>query len=377
MTVHLAIFRQPYLDLLLSGEKTADVRLGKTRLAPFRQVEAGDTVLLKLTSGPVLGRATVDEVHFFSDLTPEAIDALRSRYNSQLCFTDDFWKQYRHARYGTLISLREVKRVQPIHIWSKGRSGWRVLNAQEEQQIQDGLSDWHRIRPTTMLTSIVSYPDRGPYGDHKYPGNCSGHLIRELVTHFGARHVLDPAAGSGTTGDVCRELGVNCLQCDLRDGFDVLSSNIPSGFDFVFFHPPYWNIIKYSDDPRDLSNISKYEDFIESLARACKRLRKTLEPNGGHLAVLVGDVRKRGKYYFIFRDLIARLGDPDYPILIKAQHNVTSFGRKYSIEYFIPLAHEYVLIWRVGGPARRIREPELIWDAPILLGESGQTFVSQ
>jgi len=222
-----------------------------------------------------------------------------------------------------------------------------------------------------MLTSIVSYPNRGPYGDHKYPGNCSGYLIKELVTHFGARNVLDPAAGSGTTGDVCRDLGVDCLQCDLKDGFDVLSSNIPLGFDFVFFHPPYWNIIKYSDDPRDLSSISKYDDFIESLALACKRLLEALEPNGGHLAVLVGDVRKRGKYYFIFRDIISRLGDPDYPILIKAQHNVRSFGHRYGIEYFIPLAHEYVLIWRVGELAHRVEERELFLDAPISLGGAG------
>ncbi|MFQ6013896.1 MAG: hypothetical protein ACE5NP_00455 [Anaerolineae bacterium] len=372
MTVHLAIFRQPYLDLLLSGEKTADVRLSKKRLAPFGQIEKGDTVLLKLTSGPVLGRATVDEAQFFPDLTPETINTLRSRYNSQLCFTDDFWKQYRDARYGTLIFFTDVERVQPLHIWSKGRSGWRVLDAQEEQQVQNGLSEWERIRPATMLTSIVAYPDRGPYGDHKYPGNCSGYLIKELVTHFGAKRVLDPAAGSGTTGDVCRELGVECLQRDLRDGFDVLTSQIPPGFDFIFFHPPYWDIVKYSEDPRDLSNIHKYEDFIENLARACKRLLRALEPNGGHLAVLLGDVRKRGKYYFIFRDLISRLGDPDYPILIKAQHNVKSFGRRYSIEHFIPLAHEYVLIWRVGGPTRKIRERDNIWDAPVSLEESDQ-----
>lgn len=370
MTVHLAVFHQPYLDLLLSGEKTADARFSKNRIAPFGRVESGDTVLLKLASGPVLGRATVDEVQFFPGLTPETIDALRSRYNSQLCFADDFWEQYRHARYGTLVSFKDVKRVQPIHVWSKGRSGWRVLGVEEGQQAQSTLFEWNGIRPTTMLTSIVSYPDRGPYGDHKYPGNCSGYLIKELITHFGATRVFDPAAGSGTIGDVCRELEVNCVQRDLRDGFDVLSSDIPSGFDFVFFHPPYWNIIKYSDDPRDLSNISKYEDFIESLVQACKRLFKALEPKGGHLAVLLGDVRKRGKYYFIFRDLISRLGDPDYPILIKAQHNVKSFGRRYSIEYFIPLAHEYVLIWRVGGPARRARERELFLDAPISLEEN-------
>ena len=177
MTVHLAIFRQPYLDLLLSGEKTADARFSKNRIAPFGQIEKGDTVLLKLSSGPVLGRAIVDEVQFFQDIAPEAIDDIRSRYNSQLCFADDFWEQYRDARYGTLIMFREVERAQPIYVWSKGRSGWQVLDVQEEQQIQARLFEWRCIRPTAMLTSIVSYSARGAYGDHKYPGNCSGYLI--------------------------------------------------------------------------------------------------------------------------------------------------------------------------------------------------------
>lgn len=371
MTVHLAIFHQPYLELLLSGEKTTDVRLSKARIAPFGRVQVGDTVLLKASSGPVLGYAIVEEVLSLLDLTPEDVDALRARYGSELCLPDVFWKQHHDARYGTLIYLKDIKVVQPVYIWGKGRSGWQLLDTQQEQQIGSRLSEWQRIRPATMLTSIVSYPNRGPYGDHKYPGNCSGYLIKDLVTHFDAKSVFDPAAGSGTTGDVCHELGVEFLQRDLRDGFDVLTSQIPSGFDFIFFHPPYWDIVKYSDDPRDLSNIRSYKDFIENLAHACKRLLAALEPKGGHLAVLLGDVRKRGKYYFIFRDLISKLGEPDYPILIKAQHNVTSFGRRYSIEYFIPLAHEYVLIWRVGGPARKLREREFIVDAPISLKEAG------
>ncbi len=178
---------------------------------------------------------------------------------------------------------------------------------------------------------------------------------------------LKLAAGSGTTGDVCHELGINCVQRDLKDGFDVLSSEIPPGFDFVFFHPPYWNIIKYSNDPRDLSNISRYADFIDCLAQACQRLLKALEPDGGHLVVLLGDVRRRGKYYFIFRDLISKIGDPDYPIMIKAQHNVKSFRRRYGIENFIPLAHEYVLIWRVKGSGDTLKDSEGIVDAPISL----------
>lgn len=377
MTTHLVVFHQPYLDMLLNGEKVADARLSKIRIAPFKSVKNGDTVLLKMSSGPIVGHATVNKVHFISELTPEDVDSLRSQYNHLLCFKDDFWEKYHQAQYATLISFKEIERVQPLYVWSKGRSGWQVLSAQEERLIKNALNKWNYIRPTTTLTSIVSYSNRGPYGSYKYPGNCSGHLVKELIIHFGAKRVLDPAAGSGTTGDVCRELGLECVQCDLKDGFDILSSEmpilstkegneaVPSGFDFIFFHPPYWNIIKYSDDPRDLSNISRYTDFLESLVKACQRLLKALEPHGGHLVVLIGDVRRKGKYYFIFRDLISEIGDPDYPIMIKAQHNVKSFGRRYSIEHFIPLAHEYILIWRVGCSRLTLKEPENFVDAPV------------
>lgn len=371
MTTHLVVFHQPYLDMLLHGEKVADARLSKIRIAPFEKVDKGDTVLLKMSSGPVVGRATVDKVRFISELTPESVDALRSRYNHLLCFKDDFWEHYRQARYATLISFKEIERIQPLKVWSKGRTGWQVLNAQEERQIKNALAKWKHIRPTNRLTSVVSYSNRGPYGDYKYPGNCSGHLVKELIIHFGAEYVLDPTAGSGTTGDVCHELDVECVQRDLKDGFDILSSEMPSGFDFVFFHPPYWNIIKYSDDPRDLSNISRYSDFVENLAQACQRLFDALKPQGGHLVVLLGDVRRRGKYYFIFRDLISKVGDPDYPIMIKAQHNVKSFGRRYGIENFIPLAHEYVLIWRVKGSEHKLKEQESIIDAPFLVEGMG------
>lgn len=36
--------------------------------------------------------------------------------------------------------------------------------------------------PVPHLTSIHSSPVRGPYGDARYPGNCSGALIKDLCS---------------------------------------------------------------------------------------------------------------------------------------------------------------------------------------------------
>ena len=34
------------------------------------------------------------------------------------------------------------------------------------------------------MNSIVSYKNRGPFGDSSYRGNCSGYVIKDLIEEF-------------------------------------------------------------------------------------------------------------------------------------------------------------------------------------------------
>ena len=34
------------------------------------------------------------------------------------------------------------------------------------------------------MQSIVSYKDRGNFGDSKYRGNCTGYIIKDLLNQF-------------------------------------------------------------------------------------------------------------------------------------------------------------------------------------------------
>ena len=52
--------------------------------------------------------------------------------------------------------------------------------------------------PVPSLTSLHATPGRGPYGDARYRGNCSGLLIKDLLSYFRPRSVLDPMQGGGT-----------------------------------------------------------------------------------------------------------------------------------------------------------------------------------
>lgn len=96
------------------------------------------------------------------------------------------------------------------------------------------------------LTTVVSYPERGEGGNNKYRGNCSPKLIEDLIAHFGVQEICDYMCGSNTTGDAARTMGIHSHTYDLHSGFDLLHSDIPERPQFIFWHPPYWDIIKYA-----------------------------------------------------------------------------------------------------------------------------------
>lgn len=212
------------------------------------------------------------------------------------------------------------------------------------------------------LTSIVSYPERGEGGNNRYRGNCSPKLIEDLIGFFKPQEICDYMCGSGTTRDAAQKCGIESHIYDLHSGFDLLNSEIRERPQFIFWHPPYWDIIKYSDvmykaseveskygyDPRksDLSRIQDWDKFVEVMNYAMMKQFAALE-KGGRMAVLMGDIKKKGKLYSMLSEII-KPGTAEN-ILIKAQYNCFSDNTQYSGN-FIPILHEYVLIVRKDNP---------------------------
>lgn len=207
--------------------------------------------------------------------------------------------------------------------------------------------------PDPALGSVVSYPSRcRAWGEASYRGNCDGTLFKELVLRYRPRSVADPMMGSGTTRDVVaglnRHAGTSIAYwgADLRTGFDLERDPLPGPFDFVWVHPPYWDIVRYSDDPRDLSSTEDWSEFALRLSGCLLRSVAALAPHG-HLAVLVGDIRKRGAYYSMQAELLRHRSafGTLRSILIKVQHNCTSDRTDYRWTSTIPIRHEYCLIF--------------------------------
>ena len=210
------------------------------------------------------------------------------------------------------------------------------------------------------MESIVSYPDRGPYGKNSYRGNCSGLLIKDIIKQYKLTGLSDWMVGSGTTEDVVREMGIRGDFADLNRGFDMMSMDIPNRSESTYWHPPYWDLIVYSGQQYnvksveaatglsaetiladDLSRCPSWEEFVKKMNYCCMKQFSALE-KGGRMFILVGDIKRKGRLYSMLFDLI-KPGTLEQ-VIIKAQHNCWSDRQVYSNNNFVPIVHEYLVV---------------------------------
>jgi DNA modification methylase len=139
--------------------------------------------------------------------------------------------------------------------------------------------------------------------------------------------VFDAFAGSGTTLIECRKMKRNGLGIELNRTVAraarklVRSEANPGGvrteifegdaatFDLgrnlrglgvaevqlLIMHPPYHDIIRFSDDPRDLSSARNTEGFLEMFGRAVDNLAPYLAA-GRYFVLVIGDKFAKGEW---------------------------------------------------------------------------------
>lgn len=212
------------------------------------------------------------------------------------------------------------------------------------------------------MNSIVSYPDRGnQYGKNNYRGNCSGLLIKDLIQHFKPVSFVDVCMGSGTSEDVCREMGVKYFGLDLHKGFDFTKDSVLKAIgnepvSMAFSHPPYHNMIKYQEERRkhgllvspnenDTSNCKSVEEFLE-MTQVMLFNQREATIRGGTYCSLIGDMRKNGEFHSFQADMIKMMPKRELlSVVIKQQHNTMSGNNTYSGNTIF-IHHEYLLIWK-------------------------------
>lgn len=205
--------------------------------------------------------------------------------------------------------------------------------------------------PVPHLTSLYHSYRAGEYGDRKWPGNCGGNLIKDLLTFFKPSLVFDPMTGSGTARDVCQEMNVPCIAFDIHQGFDACDSrDFPSAdtFDFIWAHPPYWRQKLYADDPRDLSRSPTLEHFLGRYGQFIRNCARALKP-AGKLAILMGDYSDREAGFVPLTYHTKRLAfasglEPCCTDIIRFSHGASSSRKTYRTS-FIPGLHDTCMVF--------------------------------
>lgn len=202
--------------------------------------------------------------------------------------------------------------------------------------------------------------------------------------------ILDPFAGGSVRGIVAGVLGYPYNGIDLRldqveanrkqaallnlenvnwfdgDSNEVLDLYKPlDGFDFVYSCPPYADLEKYSDDPKDLSNMD-YDQFKEVYFSIIKKSVAQLKDDR-FACFVVGDVRdKKGFYYNFVSDTIQAFQDAGMHlyneiILVNVVGSLAiRVRRQFNGGRKVGKMHQNVLVFYKGDP-KKIKEnyPEL------------------
>jgi len=221
------------------------------------------------------------------------------------------------------------------------------------------------------MKSIMTFPERGQWGNSQWRGNCSGHVQKELINFFKPSLFVDICEGSRTSRDVCAEMNVEYVGLDIHTGFDYthdfVLEKLPRAADLVFSHPPYHDMILYSDNPNDTSRCSSIDEYLSKTQVMLFNMREATENNNVY-CTLIGDLIKNGVCNSFQADLIKMMPrDELFRVMIKAQHNYQSANKVYSSS-FIEVVHEYLLIWK--------KKPKNYWEVCVEITQNADNFIA-
>jgi len=192
--------------------------------------------------------------------------------------SDALW----NSRKKSQQALRDFKFL--IENFDKFKNFDEVVTEKQLEYLKKLLRQKNKGMEQYEGTTVWSFPISGKGGDHRFAGHSPPQILENLL-HFCTEPgdlILDPMAGSGTTIDVCKKLGYPYKVYDLSPYDDRIIENdatkgIPlpdDSVDFIFWHPPYGNLYRYSRKKTDLSNVENFAEMFEVVTKHLYRVLK-------------------------------------------------------------------------------------------------------
>jgi hypothetical protein len=235
---------------------------------------------------------------------------------------------------------------------------------------------------------VINKRDNSGVHTGSYHGNFIPQIPNQLFRRYTKKGdwILDPFAGSGTSLIEAQRLGRNSIGIELQedvakatherlleeknsqtkgkvcigDSRNINLIKILDGFSikqvqFVIFHPPYWDIIKFSDNPNDLSNATTIDDFLKAFGEIIDNTCSILEKNH-YCAIVIGDKYANSEIVplgFRCMNLFLEKGFLLKAILIKNFEETKGKANQKQIWRYRALAsdfyifkHEYIMVFK-------------------------------
>lgn len=255
------------------------------------------------------------------------------------------------------------------------------------------LNNW-KDYPHVKTDTLWEFPSRLREGGHsnEYHGNYIPQIAQQLYERFTKKNdvVLDLFFGSGTSGIEAVNMGRRCIGVELKEELaqhvaekftpkqrvtdvnvicaDSASEEVKAKIQdrlavmgeekaqLLILHPPYDDIIKFSDKKEDLSNCESTEQFYDLFEKVAQNGYDMLE-KGRFAALIIGDSYKNSEVQPLGFECMARmmkLGFRLKGIIVKdIQGNERAKGRTANLWRYRALAggfyifkHEYIMIFQ-------------------------------
>ncbi len=255
------------------------------------------------------------------------------------------------------------------------------------------LNNW-KVYSHIKTGTMWEFASREKSNGHSYDyhGNYIPQIATQLYERFTKKNdvILDLFFGSGTSGIEALNMGRRCIGVELqqkmvdyvsqkfskkelvkdvniicgdsadanivpkvKDRLEVMGEDLAQ---FLVLHPPYDDIIKFSDDKNDLSNCSSTEEFYDLFESVAKNGYDLLE-KGRFAALIIGDKYANSKFVPLGFECLKRMERIGFICKATIVKNITgnekAKGKTANLWRYRALAggfyifeHEYIMIFQ-------------------------------
>jgi len=293
------------------------------------------------------------------------------------------------------VFVSELEQILESHTINRAKYYLRRLKSSIRGIKTNNLNDINLLRwkdyDGIITDSLWVLDKRDTSGAHLawYWGNFIPQIPHQIMLRYTRKGdwVLDTFLGSGTTLIECRRLGRNGLGIELNPKVaqkakdiieqernidnvvtdvivdDSTGANINTVLEkhkikcvqLLIMHPPYHDIVKFSEDQRDLSNAENIEKFLQMFGDAVDNATPFLEKER-YLALIIGDKYTKGEWIplgFYCMNEVSKRGYTLKSIIVKnfeetrGKRNQKELWRyRALVGGFYVFKHEYIMLFK-------------------------------